>query len=153
MVKQGQKPDEITFLGVLSSCSHEFLIHEGRRYFRIMREVRLDFLDEAVTFIKNMEVEPDSVVWLALLSGCCTYRDVRLAECVAKQILLLDHHNCGGFYILMSNLYASTDRWNDVAWMRELIRDTGGDGYSGTSLIESNGFKLSQEYVSRLNGE
>ncbi|KAI3886402.1 hypothetical protein MKX03_036689 [Papaver bracteatum] len=155
MVKHGQEPDEITFLGVLSSCSHGFLIHKGIRYLRIMREEfgiiprvqhcasmvdllsQLGFLDEAVTFIKNMEVVPDSVVWLALLSGCCTYRDVRLAECVAKQILLLDHHNCDGFYILMLNLYASTDRWNDVARMRESIRDTGGDGYSVAFAIMS----------------
>ncbi|KAI3873614.1 hypothetical protein MKW92_037806 [Papaver armeniacum] len=103
MVKQGQEPDEITFLGVLFSCSHGFLIHKGRRYFLIMREEfgiiprvqhcasmvdllsQLGFLDEAVTFIKNMEVEPDSVVWLALLSGCCTYRDVWLAECIKSR--------------------------------------------------------------------
>ncbi|KAI3873616.1 hypothetical protein MKW92_037808 [Papaver armeniacum] len=171
MVNQGQEPDEITFLGVLSSCSHGCLIQEGRRYFRIMREEfgiipgvqhcasmvdllsRSGFLDEAVAFIKNMEVEPDSVVWLALLSGCCTYRDVKLAECVAKQILFLGHHNCGGFYVLMSNLYASTDRWNDVARMRKMIKDNGEDGFSGTSLIESDVFKLSQEYVSQLNSE
>ncbi|KAI3886406.1 hypothetical protein MKX03_036693 [Papaver bracteatum] len=171
MVKQGQEPDEITFLGVLSSCSHGCLIQEGRRYFRIMREEfgiipgvqhcasmvdllsRSGFLDEAVTFIKNMEVEPDSVIWLALLSGCCTYRDVKLAECVAKQILFLGYHNCGGFYVLMSNLYASTDRWNDVARMRKMIKDNGEDGFSGTSLIESDVFKLSQEYVSQLDSE
>ncbi|MCL7043793.1 hypothetical protein MKW94_027362 [Papaver nudicaule] len=171
MVKQGLEPDEITFLGVLASCSHGGLIQEGRRYFRIMREEfginpgvqhcasmvdllsRSGLLDEAVMFIKNMEVEPDSVVWLALLNGCCIYRNVKFAECIAKQILLLGHHNYGGFHVLMSNLYASTDRWNDVARMRKMMRDTGEDGFSGTSLIESNAFEHSQDNVSQHNNE
>ncbi|KAI3966573.1 hypothetical protein MKW92_045586 [Papaver armeniacum] len=147
MVNQGQEPDEITFLGVLSSYTsdheEEFGIIPGVQHCASMVDLlsRSGFLDEAVAFIKNMEVEPDSVVWLALLSGCCTY------------ILFLGHHNCGGFYVLMSNLYASTDRWNDVARMRKIIKDNGEDGFSGTSLIESDVFKLSQEYVSQLNSD
>ncbi|KAF8410058.1 hypothetical protein HHK36_002580 [Tetracentron sinense] len=153
MIEQGLQPDGITFLGVLSACAHAGLVHEGQRYFRIMREEfslapglqhfacmvdlfgRAGLFNEAITFIKNMEVKPDSVVWAALLGACCIHKEIKLGECLAKQIFLSDYRH-GGFYVLISNLYAATGRWDDVARMREMMRDTGGDGSSGISLIE-----------------
>ena len=153
MQEQGLKPDRITFLGVLSACTHGGLVWEGKRYFRSMREdfgmipglqhnacmvdllSRAGFLEEAVIFVKNMEVEPDSAVWGALLTSCCIHQELKLGECLAKRLLLLDY-NSGGLYVLMSNLYASKGRWDDVARVRKMMKDTGGDGSSGISLIE-----------------
>ncbi|KAF5205597.1 Pentatricopeptide repeat-containing protein [Thalictrum thalictroides] len=127
MIKSGIEPDDITFLGVLSACNHSGLVDEGRNYFRIMTEdfgvvpsaqhctcmidlfSRAGLLDEAVKFIKKMNVEPDSVMWLALLGACYTHKEVRLGECLEKKIFLLDERN-GGLYVLMSNLYASIGR-------------------------------------------
>ncbi|RVW99920.1 Pentatricopeptide repeat-containing protein [Vitis vinifera] len=96
---------------------------------------RAGFLEEAVIFVKNMEVEPDSAVWGALLTSCCIHQELKLGECLAKRLLLLDY-NSGGLYVLMSNLYASKGRWDDVARVRKMMKDTGGDGSSGISLIE-----------------
>jgi pentatricopeptide repeat protein len=153
MRAQGLKPDKITFLGVLAACTHGGLVQEGRRYFQIMREEfgmvpglqhhacmvgllgRAGLFEEAMLVIKNMEIEPDSAVWGALLSACCIHQEVRLGECLAKKLLFLDCNN-GGFYVLMSNLYAVKGRWDDVARLREMMRDTGGDGCSGHSIIE-----------------
>jgi pentatricopeptide repeat protein len=150
---QGLKPDKITFLGVLAACTHGGLVQEGRRHFQIMREEfgmvpglqhsacmvgllgRAGLFEEAMDFIKNMEIEPDSAVWGALLSACCIHQEVRLGESLAKKLFFLDCNN-GGFYVLMSNLYAVKGRWDDVARLREMMRDTGGDACSGVSIIE-----------------
>ncbi|KAL5705735.1 alpha-amylase [Ranunculus cassubicifolius] len=153
MVRIGIKPDEITFLAVLSACSHTGLVEDGLKYFRMMNEIfglepgaqhcacmvdlfsRAGLLDEAFIFVHNMKAEPDSVVLLALLGACYMHKEVKLAEYVAKKIFLLDQRN-SGVYVLMSNLYATAERWNDVAKVRNMKSDTGDDGFSGTSLIE-----------------
>lgn len=153
ILKLGLKPDKISFLGVLAACTHGGLVQEGRKYFKIMTEEfnilpdlqlcacmvgllgRAGFFEEALLFIKSMELEPDFAVWGALLNACCIHQEVKLGECLAKKLFFLD--NCGGgFYILMSNLYAIKGRWSDVARVREMMREIGGVGCSGISVIE-----------------
>ncbi|TYH30917.1 hypothetical protein ES288_A01G133000v1 [Gossypium darwinii] len=151
--KRGLKPDKITFLGVLAACIHGGNVDKGRRYFQMMVEEfgispslqhcasmvallsRCGYFGEALLFIRNMESRPDSAVWGALLNGCCIHQEVKLGEYLAKKLYFLDHRN-GGLYVLMSNLYASKGMWDDVARVRQIMKDTGGDGCSGTSLIE-----------------
>ncbi|XP_061343151.1 pentatricopeptide repeat-containing protein At2g04860 [Gastrolobium bilobum] len=151
--EQGLEPDEITFLGVLAACTHAGLVNVGLEYFRIMTEEyglmpslqhyacivgllgRAGLFKEAIKFINNMEIRPDSAVWGALLSACCIQQEVKLGEGLAKKLFLLNYKN-GGFYVLMSNLYAIVGRWDDVARVRDMMRDSGGDGCSGVSVIE-----------------
>ncbi|XP_031267191.1 pentatricopeptide repeat-containing protein At2g04860 [Pistacia vera] len=153
MRKQGLKPDKITFLGVLAACIHGGLVDEGRKYFKIMKEEfgiaptlqhsaymvgllgRAGFFEEAISFIKTMEIEPDSAVWGSLLSACCMHQEVKLGECLARKLYFLDYGN-GGVYVLMSNLYAARGMWDDVVRVRKMMKDIGGDGCSGVSLIE-----------------
>ncbi|GLT46971.1 hypothetical protein SLA2020_206960 [Shorea laevis] len=158
LLEQGLKPDKITFLGVLAACTHGGLVHEGRRYFQLMTEEymitpnlqhyacmvgligRAGLFEEALLFIKNMQVEPDSAMWVALLSGCCIHQEVKLGEYLAKKLYLLDYRH-GGLYVMMSNLYASQGMWDDVAKVREMMRETGGDGCSGVSSVEVTSFE------------
>ncbi|CAN0922846.1 Pentatricopeptide repeat-containing protein At2g04860 [Linum grandiflorum] len=153
MLEQGLYPDRITFLAILAACTHGGLVREGKCYFRAMTEQfgispdlqhcacivgllgRAGLFDEAMLFIQKMNVEPDSAVWGALLGACSIHQETRLGEYLAKKMYLLDHRN-GGLYVLMSNLYASTERWDDVTRVRELMKDAGGDGCSGVSQIE-----------------
>lgn len=153
MQEKRLKPDRISFLGVLAACTHGGLVDEGRKYFQIMRQEfnmvpglqhfacmvglygRAGLFEEALTLIRSMEVEPDFAVWGALLNACCIHQEVELGEYLAKKVFLLDNKS-GGFYVLMSNLYASKGRWDDVARVRGMMRDTGGDGCSGISVIE-----------------
>lgn len=150
---RGLMPDKITFLGVLAACTHGGLVNEGRKYFDVMTKDlalrptlqhhafmvtllgRAGLFEEALLFVKNMEVEPDSVVWGALLSACCIHGEVQLGECLAKKLWFLDQQN-GGFYVLMSNLYASEGRWDDVARVRGMMKDMGRDGCYGASVTE-----------------
>ncbi|VVA12097.1 PREDICTED: pentatricopeptide [Prunus dulcis] len=153
MQKQGIKPDKITFLGVLAACTHGGLVQEGRKHFQIMREQfnmvpdlqhyacmvglfgRAGLFEEALMFIRNMEMEPDFAVWATLLSACCIHQEVKLGEYVARKLFFLDSNN-GGFFVLMSNLYAVKGMWDEVARVREMMRESGGDGCSGISVIE-----------------
>ncbi|KAK7351647.1 hypothetical protein VNO77_11242 [Canavalia gladiata] len=156
--EQGLEPDKITFLGVLAACTHGGLVHLGIKYFRIMTKEyglmpslqhyacivgllgRAGLLKEAIEIINNMEIRPDSAVWGALLSACCIQQEVKLGESLAKKLFLLNYRN-GGFYVLMSNLYAIVGRWDDVARVRDMMRDIGGDGCSGVSVIEVTSVK------------
>lgn len=152
MQEQALKPDDITFLGLLAACTHAGLVHEGRKYFKMMTDEfgivpdlqhstcmvgllgRAGLFEEALLFIKNMNMDPDSAVWGALLSACCIHREVKLGECLAKKLYLMDNKN-GGLYILMSNLYAVKGMWDDVERVREMMKDMGGDGFSGVSHL------------------
>ncbi|XP_057428387.1 pentatricopeptide repeat-containing protein At2g04860 [Lotus japonicus] len=158
LLEQGLEPDRITFLGVLAACTHSGLVHLGMKYYRIMTEEcglvpslqhyacivgllgRAGLFKEAIEFINSMEIRPDSAVWGALLSACCIQQEVKLGECLAKKLFLLNCNN-GGFYVLMSNLYAIVGRWDDVAKVRDMMRDSGGDGCSGVSVIELTSIK------------
>ena len=40
MLERGIPPDHITFVSVLSSCSHSGLVEQGRKYFNLMTQVR-----------------------------------------------------------------------------------------------------------------
>ncbi|XP_020206068.1 pentatricopeptide repeat-containing protein At2g04860 [Cajanus cajan] len=151
--EHGLEPDKITFLGVLAACTHGGLFYTGMEYFCSMTKEyglmpnlqhyacivgllgRTGLFKEAIEIINNMEIRPDSAVWGALLSACCIQEDVKLGECLAKKLFLLNYKN-GGFYVLMSNLYAIVGRWDDVARVRDMMRDIGGDGCSGASVIE-----------------
>lgn len=155
MKASGLKPNYITLLGVLFACSHAGLVEAGQHYFESMKMLyginpgrehygcmidllgRAGKLKEAMKLIHEMTSEPDAVTWRTLLSACKVHRDMDLAEYAAKQILKLDSHDAGT-YILLSNIYANTQRWEDVAILRNSMRDGGIKKEPGCSWIEVN---------------
>eukprot|EP01018_Ginkgo_biloba_P025296 Gb_38992 [translate_table: standard] len=155
MQQTGMKPDHVTFIGVLSACSHAGLVDEGWQYFDCMsREYglkpkvehyaclvdllgRAGHLDEAYNFVKAMPLEPDAVVWGALLGACRIHGNTVLGEHVAEQLFELELENVG-CYVLLSNIYAEAGRWDDVAKVRTLMKDRGLKKTPGCSLIEVN---------------
>eukprot|EP01018_Ginkgo_biloba_P030428 Gb_08964 [translate_table: standard] len=149
----GMKPNNITFTGVLSACSHAGLVDEGWKYFHRMNQDycirpsmehyacmvdllgRAGRLDEAENFVKNMPVEPSAVVWGALLGACRIHCNLELAERVAVRLFELEPENAGN-YILLSNIYAESGRWDGVAKVRTMMKDTGVKKRQGCSWIE-----------------
>ncbi|PKU77744.1 pentatricopeptide repeat-containing protein At3g26782, mitochondrial isoform X2 [Dendrobium catenatum] len=156
MISSGVKPNQITFVSVLASCSHAGLINEGRHWFKAMRKEfkiepgvehygcivdllgRAGHLDEAYGLIKQMKMKPDCVVWGALLSSCKTHKNVELGEISAHKLFELDPKNCG-YYVLLSNIYANAGRWKDVERMRALMKKRGLVKPPGYSLVELKG--------------
>ncbi|KAK7250492.1 hypothetical protein RIF29_32962 [Crotalaria pallida] len=153
-------PNSITFVGVLSACNHRGMIDEGHEYFDIMTneyniEPRLEHygciidlfaragrIEEAMNLVSRMSMKPDAVIWRSLLDACCKqHKSVELSEEMAKQVFESEGNvNCSsGAYVLLSKVYASANRWNDVGLLRKLMSDKGVTKEPGCSLIEING--------------
>jgi len=149
------KPDEITFLGLLYACSHSGLVEEGCRYFYSMSNKyriapgikhygcmvdllgRAGSLDEAYKLIDELPIKPTPILWRTLLSACGSHGNVELGKQVIERIFELDDSH-GGDYVILSNLYAKAGRWEDVDFVRKLMKDRGAVKIPGCSSIEVN---------------
>lgn len=153
MCSFGMKPDDITFIGVLSACSYTGKVKEGLEIFESMKSKyqveprtehyacmvdllgRAGKVNEAMNLIEKMPVEADAIVWGSLLGACRTHMKLDLAEVAAKKLLQLEPNNSGP-YILLSNIYASNGRWREVAELRENMRTRSIMKSPGCSWIE-----------------
>jgi pentatricopeptide repeat protein len=131
MQQVGIKPDHVTFISVLSACSRAGLVDEGLRYFECMSQDygiaptlehcacivdllgRAGHMKEALTFIRQMPIEPDAGVWGALLGACRIHHNIKLGKHVAKHLIKLEPENAAN-YVLLSNIYATAGRWDEV---------------------------------------
>lgn len=157
MEEEGEvMPNEITFLGVLTSCSHGGLVEQGYHHFYRMSSIygiapriehygcmvdllgRAKLLAEAEQFIKEMPIAPDVVMWRSLLFACRACGEVGLAEYVAERIQVLEPNRCGGD-VLLSNVYATTSRWVDANKVRTGIYSSRKTKQPGCSFIEVDG--------------
>ncbi|KAJ0045546.1 hypothetical protein Pint_05559 [Pistacia integerrima] len=153
MKKKGLVPDGVTFLVVLYACSHSGMVDQGLKYFHGMSTEfgispgpdhfaciidllgRAGRLDEAMKLIKDTQMEPSPVIWVALLNGCRIHANVELGEYAANQLLELESENDGS-YTLLSNIYANAGRWKDVARIRFLMKHTGIRKKPGCSWVQ-----------------
>ncbi|KAJ4957841.1 hypothetical protein NE237_024952 [Protea cynaroides] len=153
MSRVGVRPDYVTFIGVLSACSHAGLIDLGFHYFNLMSRdyqinpgkehygcmidllCRSGRLSDAECMIESMPFEQDDVVWSTLLRACRTHGDLECGKRIAEHILELDP-NCAGTHITLANIYASTGRWRDAADMRKLMKSKGVIKEPGWSWIK-----------------
>nr|AYM00473.1 pentatricopeptide repeat protein [Salvia miltiorrhiza] len=140
IMQQAKKlqPDAITMTALLTGCKHSGLIDEGWRFFDSMETkygitptiqhyscmvdllARAGYLDEAWDFISQMPVEPDSTVWGAILGSCRTHGSLQLGEIAARQLFKLEPQNPAN-YVLLMNMYAASERWDDVDRVRDLM--------------------------------
>ncbi|XP_010449130.1 PREDICTED: pentatricopeptide repeat-containing protein At4g21065-like isoform X2 [Camelina sativa] len=151
--KEGLVPCEITFVGILYACSHCGMVKEGFEYFRRMREeykiepriehfgcmvdllARAGQVKEAYEYIMKMPMQPNVVIWRTLLGACTVHGDAELAEYARLQILQLEPNHSGD-YVLLSNMYASEQRWSDVQKIRKQMLRDGVRKVPGHSLVE-----------------
>ncbi|PIM98014.1 hypothetical protein CDL12_26949 [Handroanthus impetiginosus] len=155
MKEEGFAPDEVTFVGILSACSHSGLVKEGLHYFHTMvtdykTEPQLEHygcmidllgrgghLNEAFRLLDEMPFEPNVVIWSSLLGACRMHNAVELAEEVLDQLVKLGPGIAGNFSML-SNIYAAAGDWGSVANARLQLRKTASKRASGASSIELN---------------
>ncbi|CAA7390776.1 unnamed protein product [Spirodela intermedia] len=134
MKEEQVEPNAVTFVSILSACSHSGELEEGRRRFESMSRDfgiapedehyacmvdllgRAGLLDEAALLIQGMPAAPGAGVWGALLGACRIHRRVGLAEKAAGELFLLEPDQPGA-YVLLSNVYAA-------AGMREMVEKT-----------------------------
>ncbi|CAL1378056.1 unnamed protein product [Linum trigynum] len=150
------RPNQMTFVGVLSACSNGGLLSKGEAYFKSMIHDhgiepcvehyscmvwllgRLGHLDRALKLIQEMPFEPSLMAWRALLGACVIHNDVELGKFCAKHILEIDPQD-ESTHVLLSNMYARTRRWANVATVRRSMKTKGLNKEPGLSWIENQG--------------
>lgn len=154
--KCGLKPDENTFLGILSGCTHSGWVDDGRRCFHSMKSfhhvdptiehygcmvdllARSGLLDEAHSMIKGMPIKPNVIVWGALLSGCRLHRNTQLAEHVLQQLIELEPRNSGN-YVLLSNIYSANRKYSESEKIRSAMSKIKVQKIAAYSWVEVEG--------------
>ncbi|KAK9690894.1 hypothetical protein RND81_09G161600 [Saponaria officinalis] len=152
----GPTPNYITMVGVLFACSHAGLLDQGWCYFRSMKDVfgiepgrehygcvidllgRAGKIDDAVKLLHEMiskKCEPDVVTWRTLLGACRIHKNGDIAIYAAKQILKLEPDDVGT-YVLLSNIYENSQRWEESMALRNAMREKGIKKEPGCSWIE-----------------
>lgn len=150
------KPDNITFLNVLSACAHSGLVENGQYYFCRFTQVygiepgtehygcmvdlygRAGMLEEAMKVIDEMPMSPDVGALGAFVGACKIHGNIELGEEIGKRVIELEPTNSGR-YVLLGNLYAEAGRWESVAEVRKLMNDREVKKAAGVSIIELEG--------------
>jgi pentatricopeptide repeat protein len=164
MLEEGVKPNGVTFLSLLSACSHSGLVSEAHELFDGMTRkfgVSLELehytcmvdvlgrsgnLEEALQVINDMKVKPDGRIWGALLASCKTHSNSKLAYFAAQKLMELEPDNVG-YHVVFSNVQADGRRWGSVEDIRKSIVEMNmqkSPAWScvpdiGSSLISANG--------------
>ncbi|XP_054800745.1 putative pentatricopeptide repeat-containing protein At5g52630 [Prosopis cineraria] len=140
MIDKGVRPNAITFVSLLTGCSHTGMIEEGLNFFHSMDKIygvvpreehyscvidllgRAGKLKEAENFINNMPFEPNAFGWCSFLGACKVHGDKERGKLAAEKLMKLEPEN-GGTHVLLSNIYAKEGQWEDVRSLRKMIRD------------------------------
>ncbi|XP_031287023.1 pentatricopeptide repeat-containing protein At4g33170-like [Pistacia vera] len=133
------EPDGVTFIGVLSACSHSGLVSEAYEYFHSMHDKygiepeiehysclvdalgRAGRTQEAEELIVSMPFEASASMYRALLGACRVKGDTGTGKRVAEQLLALEPTDSAA-YVLLSNIYAAANQWNDVTAARKTMK-------------------------------
>eukprot|EP00257_Ricinus_communis_P022489 XP_015582231.2 pentatricopeptide repeat-containing protein At1g53600, mitochondrial [Ricinus communis] len=152
MRKENQEPNEITFLGILSACTHVGLVKEGWEYFNLMKSFyniepgldhyacmvdllgRAGFLDDAINLIHSMPFEPHSGVWGALLGASRIHFRLDLANLAALHLIKLEPHSATP-YVVLSDIYNTIGKKKDADQVRMMKRSKGLKKSPGCSWI------------------
>ncbi|CAJ1937985.1 unnamed protein product [Sphenostylis stenocarpa] len=154
MIKEGAKANYVTYVSVLSACSHAGLLDLGFHYFESMSQFgvepgidhyacmvsllgRAGKIYEAKEFIEKMPIKPAAVVWRSLLSACRVLGHVELGKYAAEMAISCDPTDSGS-YILLSNIFASKGMWTNVRRVRKKMDMSRVVKEPGWSWIEVN---------------
>ncbi|KAA8538938.1 hypothetical protein F0562_025630 [Nyssa sinensis] len=153
MQNEGITPNEVSFVGVLTACTHAGLVKEGHKYFKLMKEVygikpgvehltcmvdllgRAGRLDEIKDFIYENAISHLTAVWSAFLSSCRVHKNIEMARWVSEKLLELEPFEAGA-YVLLSNTCATNHRWDEAAKLRGLMQEKGVKKHPGQSWIQ-----------------
>ncbi|KAJ0579970.1 putative tetratricopeptide-like helical domain superfamily, DYW domain-containing protein [Helianthus annuus] len=146
-------PDSTTFVALLSACSHAGMVEKGTELFELMSKTygiapqldhyacMVDILGrsggilQAQKLINEMPMEPDSVIWSAMLGACRKHGETTLAELASKKLQELDP-NSSLAYVQMSNIMCSNGTFNEAVDLRTQMNWLGVKKDPGLSWTE-----------------
>lgn len=154
MQQSNSKPDRVTFLAVMSACSHAGLVDEGLNYFDLMvkdYDIKPTFEDysclidllgragrlhEAYGIVQRIPRIRDDVGLLStLFSACRLHGKTELGEEIARLLIEKDPDD-PSTYIVLANMYASVKRWDEARKVRLKMKELGLKKNPGCSWIE-----------------
>ncbi|KAJ9707830.1 hypothetical protein PVL29_000075 [Vitis rotundifolia] len=152
MLGSGIKPNDITFMHILSACSHAGAVEEGKLYFNSMSEFGVDpkhdhfacmvdllsragDLNGAYQIITSLPFPANSSIWGALLNGCRIHKRMDIIKSIEKNLLDVDTADTG-YYTLLSNIYAEEGTWDKFGKVRSMMKSKGLRKVPGYSTIE-----------------
>uniref|UniRef100_A0A7N1A2F7 Pentatricopeptide repeat-containing protein n=1 Tax=Kalanchoe fedtschenkoi TaxID=63787 RepID=A0A7N1A2F7_KALFE len=156
LTEQDIQPNHATFAALLSALSHSGLVEEGQYWFHKMISQfhiapmekhyacmvdllsRAGKLDEAHKLLQSAETEVGISVWVSLLSGSHNHGSFYIGEAAAEKILKLNPDDLG-IYALISNFFAAHRKWDQVAKLRNIMRQKGIKKAPSYSLVDVNG--------------
>ncbi|XP_059659262.1 pentatricopeptide repeat-containing protein At4g02750-like [Cornus florida] len=154
MTKGGTRPDQITFVNVLSACGRGGLVEDGERYFNSMGTKygieagmehyacmvdlygRAGQLEKAEKLIKGMPFEPDVVVWGALLGACVLHSSLEIGEFAAEGIYNLEKSH-PAVYTMLSKIHGEKGAWGSVIELKNMVKEMRAKKQKAGSWIES----------------
>ncbi|KAG2326584.1 hypothetical protein Bca4012_035537 [Brassica carinata] len=159
MIASGPKPDKVTFIGLLTTCSHSGLVEEGCAVFKSMVEDygvplevdhitcmidmfgRSGHLEEAKglgtaysSLVTNSSSNNNSS-WESLLGACSTHWHTELGREISEVLKIAEPSEEMSF-VLLSNLYCSSGRWKEAEDVRTEMIERGMKKTPGCSWIE-----------------
>ncbi|KAK8967631.1 Pentatricopeptide repeat-containing protein [Platanthera guangdongensis] len=134
------EPNHVTFVSLLSACSHCGMVDDGIQLFELMKRKhgiapltehyacmvylfgRAGFLERAKLFIDTMPFEADASIWTVFLSACKLNGDFELAQLARKKLDgMLNEDN--SILVLVSNMFSEVGKWDDAEKARRKISE------------------------------
>ncbi|CAM8878296.1 unnamed protein product [Rhodiola kirilowii] len=150
---EGTKPDFVTFVNVLSACSHMGSVDKGWAYFHLMSDKyylsprvehyacmvdilsRAGKLSEAKDFIESATVDHGLCLWRILLSAARNFRNYDIGIYAGEKLIELGSPESSA-YVLLSTVYTALGQLDDVERVRRLMKLRGVSKTPGCSWIE-----------------
>ncbi|XP_010024523.2 pentatricopeptide repeat-containing protein At2g36980, mitochondrial [Eucalyptus grandis] len=151
MVASGAKPDKVTFIGMLMTCSHSGLLEKGGKLFKLMN---LEYgiaheMDHVACMIDMLgrggylaearklteETRGATTMWDALLGACSAHVDTEIGTYSGEGLKVMDPQNEMS-YVVLSNLYCASGKWKEAEMVRQAMSSQGVRKTPGCSWIE-----------------
>ena len=91
----------------------------------------------AEDLINKMPMKPDPTMWVSLLGAYIIHTNIEIGEPVEEHLFELDPKNVAT-YVLLSNIYAASGRWDDIEKVRKMRKNREVKKKPGCSWIEVN---------------
>ncbi|XWS52656.1 hypothetical protein CRYUN_Cryun11dG0089600 [Craigia yunnanensis] len=151
MKGDGVAYDSVSYIAILSACSHGGLLEKGRKYFEEMKAQKIKpaqmhyacmvdllgragLLEEAAELIKSLPITPDANIWGALLGACRIFGNIELGCWAAENLFKLKPQH-SGYYTILSNMFAEAGKWDEANRIRELMKLRGARKNPGCSWV------------------
>ncbi|EAZ17300.1 hypothetical protein OsJ_32820 [Oryza sativa Japonica Group] len=128
---EGVPVDGVTVLSVMCACAHAGLVDEGLDYFDRMEIEfgiepsiehygcmvdmlsRAGRLNDAEKLIHGMPIVPNAAIYRSLIRACGIHGKLELGKKMIAELMRLEPDDSGN-HVLISNFYATTNRWDDA---------------------------------------